>query len=183
MPYVLAALFMGLLLGGGGALSDAPRTLDDVIATVTIDNPDIEQMAPEALKALMAENAPFVIFDVREEAEYAVSRLPGAVRVDPGLWQSTFVQRYGSLVKDKIVVFYCSVGVRSSRLAARVQDVAPQLGARSIHNLAGGIFRWHGEKRTLVDTRGATDAVHPYNATWGKLLPRPEGARMTPTPQ
>ncbi len=80
-------------------------------------------------------------------------------------------------VNGKTAVFYCSVGVRSSRLAERVAQGLKARGAVAVDDLAGGIFAWHGEARPLVDAKGPTDFVHPYDATWGRLLARPQLAR------
>jgi len=66
-------------------------------------------------------------------------------------------------VMDKQIIVYCSVGRRSSIFAERVQADMLANGALSVSNLERGIFGWHNESRALVDARGATDAVHPYD--------------------
>ena len=98
-----------------------------------------------------------MVFDVRTPAEYAVSHLPGAVNVDPDMPAADFLARYGDSVDGKTAVFYCSVGVRSSRLASRVARELKARGAVAVDDMAGGIFAWHGEARPLVDAEGATD--------------------------
>lgn len=137
-----------------GAASDAdasPRGagLDAVERAVVLRYPSVPQIDADALQALSDGTESLILLDVREADEFAVSRLPGAV-----------------------VVMYCSVGVRSSRLAERVQVTLAERGANVVANLRGGIFRWHGERRSLVDERGATDAIHGYDANWTRLLPR-----------
>jgi Rhodanese-like domain len=75
-------------------------------------------------------------------------------------------------------VFYCSVGMRSSSLAAEVQEALVKAGASGVFNLRGGMFGWHNARRPLVDAAGATDFVHPFNDKWGKLVARQEQVRM-----
>jgi hypothetical protein len=64
------------------------------------------------------------------------------------------------------------VGVRSSRLAERSREWLRRHGAASVSNLRGGIFRWHGERRPLVDARGPTEALHGFDRHWRRLAPR-----------
>jgi len=67
------------------------------------------------------------------------------------------------------VVVYCSIGERSSQLAERMQALAPDL---LIHDLAGGIFTWASEDRLMLDAADhPTRLVHPYDTSWGALLP------------
>jgi len=75
--------------------------------------------------------------------------------------------------RGKTVVFYCSVGERSSRMATHVRDVAREAGAKEIYNLSGGIFAWHNDRLPLVSAPGRpTEFVHPFDATWGRLVDR-----------
>ena len=85
-------------------------------------------------------------------------------------------------LKGKTVVFYCSVGVRSSALAESVKADLLAAGTKEVVNLEGGIFGWHNQSRPLVDKSGPTTFVHPYNAYWGRLLTRPELARTSVHP-
>jgi rhodanese-related sulfurtransferase len=142
----------------------------------------VETLAPEALASMLASGAPVVLFDVREEEEYQVSRLPGALRADPGAWTFRFVGQHGEAVKGKTVVFYCSVGVRSSKLAARVQGRLLEKGARAVYNLEGGVFRWHNDRRPLIDANGPTPLVHPYDRHWGGLIERQGETATQPSP-
>jgi rhodanese-related sulfurtransferase len=133
--------------------------------------PDIPHIAvPEA--AAKMESGNVVLFDVREGEEYAVSHLPGAIHVDPGTSSDDFLSKFANRVDGKDVVFYCSVGVRSSKLAARVKSQLAEGGATGVYDLAGGIFAWHSERRPLVNASGPTDYVHPFNASWGRLVVR-----------
>ena len=121
-----------------------------------------------------------VLFDVRETDEFEVSHLEGAIRVSPDISQAEFMREFGELVKDKSIVFYCSVGYRSSQLAALVKNDLQIAGSQEVYNLEGGIFNWHNERRNLVNIDGPSDDIHPFNRKWGRLLERPRNIRYHP---
>ena len=114
-----------------------------------------------------------VVFDVREEDEFAKSHLPGARRIDPGMSAEAFMAKYGQELQGKEVVFYCAVGVRSGRLLSRVENKLPSAGVTSAKNLRGGIFRWHASQGALVtDTGAPASGVHHFDDNWSQLLQR-----------
>lgn len=158
------------------------RTLANVEAEVEAAHAGLSQLPPERLAEMLSEPHDVVVFDVREEAEFAVSHIPGAIRVSPSVWTSRFLSERAEAMKGKTVVFYCSVGVRSSRLAARVQAGLAKSGATAVYNLRGGIFRWHNEGRPLQSGVASTEHVHPYDASWGRLVQRQNLVRTTPQP-
>lgn len=100
-----------------------------------------------------------VLLDVRTAAEFEVSHLSGAQRVDP---DASSV----ALPKDTPIVTYCSVGYRSAKLAQRLQEA----GFTNVRNLEGSIFQWANEERPIENARGPSEKVHPYNKKWGALL-------------
>ena len=111
-----------------------------------------------------------LIFDVRNPNEFAVSHIQDAIRVDPDRTGNEFARTFANTIKGKDLVFYCSVGYRSSVLLDRVQQHALKAGAISLANLRGGIFRWYNERHSVVRCDAQVDTVHPYNALWGQLL-------------
>ncbi len=114
------------------------------------------------------------LLDVRTEAEFAVSHLKDARRVEPGA-----EARAVSLPKDQPIVTYCSVGYRSAAFAEKLK----QAGYTQVTNLEGSIFRWANENRPLVRDGKPTDKVHPYNALWDALLQKSHRAENAPSPQ
>ncbi len=110
---------------------------------------------------------PPVLLDVRQPEEYAVSHLPGAVRVDPDASAEVLRDTLAAFDADRPVVLYCSVGYRSARLAERLETAG-----RPALNLDGSIFRWASEGRLVVRNETVVREVHPYDALWGRLLPR-----------
>ena len=145
-------------------------------ADIISDHKSVAQLSAENYFEL--DRSDILLLDIREPEEYAVSRLPGAVRVDPNASAATLIHM-GDVTGKKIIV-YCSVGRRSSIFAEREQTALMKMGAASVSNLEHGIFGWHNERRELMDANGETDAVHPYNGIWKRYVKRDEKARYTP---
>lgn len=101
-----------------------------------------------------------VILDARTEAEYAVSHLENAQRIDP---YDPNVAVLAS--KDTPIVVYCSVGYRSARIAQQLG----QAGFSHVYNLEGSLFKWANEERPFFRDH-PTLLVHPYDQLWGRLL-------------
>jgi rhodanese-related sulfurtransferase len=122
-----------------------------------------------------------VVFDVREPEEFAVSHIDGAIQIMPNIDAGEFIEDYGELLEGKQVVFYCSVGRRSSELASRLGDAPFEHGATSSRNLIGGVFSWVNEGRQLrSSSQTATNLVHPYNKYWGRLVNDSDKLSYTP---
>ncbi len=111
-----------------------------------------------------------VIFDLREEDEYAMSHIRKSIHLDGEISQEEFIKQYGPSIRGKLVIFYCSVGYRSSIALERLKNVLMQSGAVQIANLLGGIFRWFNEGNAVVNAKGITNEMHPHNQYWGKLV-------------
>jgi len=181
LAHTLVALLVALsFIAPQIATARAPFTLDAVRAQVRKDYGSVAQLSAKALVNIMRKEEEFLLLDVREDNEFAVSRIAGAERVDPGIWRKSFMARFGDHVRGKNVVFYCSVGLRSSRLVANVQAALMEQGAKHVFNLDGGVFAWHNENRALENAKGATDYVHPFDAHWGKLVRRQELLKSVP---
>jgi len=151
-----------LILGAIGAASYSQRIGWRLInAKIHADFPEVRRMTTaELAAALVSDNKP-VLLDVRTKAEFDVSHLEGATRVEPGSDPVAI-----SIPKDQPVVTYCSVGYRSAAFAKKLSEA----GYRNVSNLEGSIFRWANENRPLVHDGQPTDRVHPYNRLWGILV-------------
>lgn len=105
-----------------------------------------------------------LILDARTQAEYGVSHIKTAVRIDP------IAPNFTALLPDSHnipIVVYCSVGYRSAKIAQQLHSQ----GFTKVFNLSGGIFQWVNEGRAIFkDGEHPTKFVHPYDAIWGKLL-------------
>ena len=169
----LIALTSSLLIG----CAAGDEGLAAIQAGIVADHESVAQLS--AKDFLKLDRSEILLLDIRDSEEYAVSRIPGAVQVDPGASAESALTQIGDVAGKKIVV-YCSVGRRSSIFAEREQTVLMKMGAASISNLEHGIFGWHNERRELVDANGKTDAVHPYNKIWKRYVRRKDKARYTP---
>ncbi len=152
-----------------GQAAYARDKLASIHAQIVADYDQVEHISADEFLAMNGDE--LVVFDVRESKEYSVSHLEGAIRVDPDISVEDFEQNFAATLNGKTAVFYCSVGRRSSKLAARVDDVVDQHGATAAYNLTGGVFRWRNEQRPLMSrTDQTTDKIHPYNWYWSRLI-------------
>ncbi len=162
---VLVAIGLAL-----AALADDPRSkgMDGMRALVRERFPEVRQLAPGELVRWLADtNRPRpILLDVRTPAEFAVSHLPGARQIDPGISGEELA---ATLPPDRPVVVYCSVGYRSSDCATRLV----RAGFTNVANLEGSIFQWANDGHPLEREGREVREVHPYNRTFGRLL-RPE---------
>lgn len=152
--------------------TDKGFTLQSVENDISRQFPSVKQLSTNELASLL-QSPDLVLLDVRQPQEFAVSHLPGAQRISP-LSQTNHCEFNPSQLqlKNKTVVFYCSVGYRSSQIAKALDTELKKLGVSAVYNLQGGIFAWHNENRALVNQSGATDFVHPFDSHYGKLLLR-----------
>lgn len=127
---------------------------------------DVRQITPGELAAWLSDtNRPApLLLDVRQPAEFAVSRIAGARRIDPQA--DVAAELFPALPADQPVILYCAVGYRSSKMARRLQAA----GITNVFNLEGSIFAWASEGRPIENYDGATKLVHPFNWMGKKLL-------------
>ncbi len=154
-----------------------PATLDGARAAVREKFPRVQSIAPDALDEAR-EGDGILLLDTRSEEEFKVSHIPGATRVDPKMSAIEFLSRYGEAARGKTVVFYCSVGARSSALADRVTSGLTEKRAVGVRSLDGGVFAWSQQDRPLENADGPTKKVDGYDPSWGKSLEPP--ASKTP---
>ncbi|MEM7700112.1 MAG: rhodanese-like domain-containing protein, partial [Verrucomicrobiota bacterium] len=110
----VAVLLLGLGQCGYNKLEEY-QTLENVTAAVRQDFPNVEHITPNVLALLsQSESAPLLV-DVREPEEYAVSRIPGAIRLP----DAEAIQNHIGTLEEKpeSIVVYCSVGRRSAAVA------------------------------------------------------------------
>jgi rhodanese-related sulfurtransferase len=127
--------------------------------------PKIEWITTAQLADWLADKQrpPPILLDVRTEAEWNVSHLAGARRVDPSASEEDAAV---GISKQTPMVTYCAVGYRSGELATKLRAA----GFTSVRNLEGSIFQWANEHRPLVHDGKPVTIVHPYSSLWGRLL-------------
>ncbi len=167
---IAAAAMLMLAAGANTTLAEGQQCLNELEAGIARDYSDVTHLTPEQFEAAMKTPEKVLLLDARPDGEVGVSRLPGAIPVDPDIDSEAFQARFSDLARGRDVVIYCSVGVRSSKLASRVREVMQKLGAKRVANLRGGIFAWHNTGRPLLDTSGGTELVHPYSSRWTYYL-------------
>ena len=83
-----------------------------------------------------AGNRDFVLIDVREEVEWEIVQIPGAILIPKG--QFLDGSALANLPTDKQIVLYCKVGGRSAEALAVVQGA----GLTDAIHVGGGINAW-----------------------------------------
>ncbi len=97
------------------------------------NNPRIQEIDAQTLKQLLDDRA-VTLVDVRETAEYATERIPGA-KLHP---LSQFDPQKLRPVEGKPLVLYCQSGNRSTKAAQKCVEA----GFDSVVHLHGGIPTW-----------------------------------------
>ncbi|MEM0961085.1 MAG: rhodanese-like domain-containing protein [Bacteroidota bacterium] len=128
--------------------------------------PDVSTVSTAQLAERLGDATAPLLLDARDAEEYAVSHLPGARRVDPDASPAELADALSDVDRQRAVVVYCSVGVRSAGVAQRLGEA----GFDDVRNLEGSIFRWANEGREVVRDGEPVREVHPYDSLWGRLL-------------
>jgi rhodanese-related sulfurtransferase len=121
-----------------------------------------------------------LILDTRSKAEYEVSHLEGALWLAPETDIDSFIAKIGPNARDAYVVFYCTMGLRSTEYALKAMDPLARIGARKVVVLKHGILGWANANFKLVDAQGTTRFVHTFNPESAAKLTEPELARFEP---
>lgn len=132
----------------------------EVKARIKKEFPKVMQITIEEFRNKYSDKA--FLVDVREPGEYEVSHLRNAKNLTGA---DEIISAFNKSEKS-ILVLYCSVGLRSSKMADKVQ---PEI-VQPVYNLEGSIFEWANAGLPVYKGDKQVDKVHPYNAYWGKLL-------------
>ena len=107
-------------------------------------DPSDYELTPERTAA-MVDSGEAQLIDVRQDFEWELSRIPGAVHVP----LDQLPARTAELNGDRTIVFQCRSGARSGMAAQ-----AFRASGREAYNLAGGIEAWVEDGRE-IDPAGA----------------------------
>ncbi|MFM2162771.1 MAG: hypothetical protein RLZZ383_2283 [Pseudomonadota bacterium] len=116
--------------------------------------PDVATVDPVALCADLRAGVPWVVVDVRGEAERAVSTLPEAISLDA-------LTAGGAAYRGRPVVVYCTLGYRSATAARALAGQGWQ-----VSNLAGGALAWTHAGGGLWADGVSVDALHVYGSSY-----------------
>ena len=98
------------------------------------EGPRVPEITVEELRELRQSRSPYVLLDVREPHEIAISAFPESVRIPLG----ALAEKVNRLSTADEIVVHCRTGGRSARAVEFLQ----QMGFKRVRNLAGGIDRW-----------------------------------------
>ena len=114
-----------------------PRAAPSVEEAILPFDPEEYTVFPNELKQMMDADRDFVLLDVREEWEYQLVHIEGAVSIPLG----ELPRRSRELSPVDEIIVYCHHGMRSLDAAHLLQ----QLGFKSVLSVVGGIDRWASE--------------------------------------
>ena len=123
----------------------------------------IPYISVEGLRALQTQQD-IILLDTRENSEYTVSCIQGAMYVG---FNNFSVKKVSEALPDKDapIVVYCSLGIRSEEIGEKLKKA----GYTNVKNLYGGIFEWKNKGYTVVNAaQQETDSVHVFSKQWGK---------------
>jgi rhodanese-related sulfurtransferase len=116
-----------------------------------------------------------VVLDARSEAEFEVSHLRGARRIDP---YRPSLRPLAGVPKDTSIVVYSSAGYRGALVAGWLASQ----GYLNVQNLGSSLFQWVNEGKPLFRGGQEVQVVHPYDRYWGWLLEGDYRARVPAVP-
>ena len=127
--------------------------------------PSVAQLSTEKLALWLntSDTTKPVLLDARALKEFKTSHLHDAKFAGS---EKEVLKAIQDLNHGHPIVVYCSVGYRSSKLAAQLKD----RGFKDVYNLEGSIFQWANEGRPVYSKGVEVKQVHPFNREWGKLL-------------
>lgn len=181
----------GGVIGASGVVTSAGTggSLTALEEDIARNHNDVEEIRVLQLSSRLAAQGktgagryPPLLLDARTPVEYRVSRIPGAIRIDPDASEAEILAAVSDQAAGRDVVVYCSVGVRSARVIQRAGGALKDIGATGVYNLRGGIFHWHNRSLPLSNVHGSVDVVHPYSSFWQRYLKRPDQARFSHRP-
>ena len=158
---------LGLLAATGPGQAQHRLQWEVVKAGIRSRYPAVAQISVPALQDWLRDTTRLrpLLLDTRTAAEFADGHLEAARHADAvGSAMLQLRQR----APGGVAVLYCSVGYRSSALAAALLA----RGAQRIFNLEGSLFEWANQGLPVVAADGRPGKVHPYDRWWGALLRR-----------
>ena len=159
MRYFLFFIFYLFLVG----TTHGQESLDKLLNRY--NSHSIPYISVEELR-MLKENDSVVILDAREPNEFEVSHLKSSINVGFDYFSSE-EKLLQKLNKDAQIVVYCSVGIRSEKIAEKLKNA----GFDNVKNMYGGIFEWKNKGNSVIDSTGTeTENVHVFSKQWRKWL-------------
>ena len=107
----------------------------------------IRETTIDDVKAKLDRGEKFLLIDVREESEYEVDHLPGAVHLGKGVIERDVEARVPE--HNTPIVLYCGGGFRSALAADNLQ----KMGYTNVLSMDGGVRGWREKGFALTKDR------------------------------
>ncbi len=138
-----------------------PETLSELLKLYN------EQSVPYmSVQELAMPKTEAIILDAREPKEYETSHIKNSILVGYDHFNlKSIIKKLPN--KDKKIVVYCSIGIRSEAIAEKLKKA----GYTNVYNLYGGIFEWKNKNFKVYNSEEKeTENVHTFNKAWSKWL-------------
>lgn len=99
----------------------------------------ITECSIDELQTAVSGKPAAIVIDVREDREWQVDRIPGAVHIGRGILERDIEKHYPDLGTP--LILYCGGGYRSALAALNLE----KMGYSSVRSLAGGIRSWRDQ--------------------------------------
>jgi rhodanese-related sulfurtransferase len=99
---------------------------------------NVTEVSAEEVAGRITKGPPLVLVDVREESEFAKSRIKTARHMGRGIIERDIEKAFPNL--DTEIVVYCGGGYRSALSAESLQ----KMGYTNVRSMAGGFRGWTG---------------------------------------
>ncbi len=116
------------------------------------------------LQQFMKKKKKIVLLDAREKNEFQISHIKKAISVG---YKKFSLNKMNKMNKKSLIIVYCSVGVRSSKIAKKLI----KNGYKRVYNLYGGIFKWVNNGNPVYNIKQKkTKKIHAFDKNWGKWI-------------
>jgi rhodanese-related sulfurtransferase len=142
--FLIPGLFLALALNAHGQTnaeakqepSTAHHHSPRFLQMVNESRKRVRETSVDEVKAKLDRGEKLVLVDVREESEFAMDHLPGAIHLSKGVLERDIEQKVPDL--DAPLVLYCGGGYRSALAADSLQ----KMGYTNVRSMDGGIRSW-----------------------------------------
>lgn len=129
---------------------------------------EVPLLKADELKEKLASKDTVYLLDTRTPSEYAVSHLQHSERIGYDDFEKSAVK---DIPKDATVVTYCTVGYRSEKIGAKLEE----MGYKNVFNLYGSMISWSNKGYPVYGPDGEqTQKVHTHSKQWAQYLEKGE---------
>lgn len=155
-------LIVILIISSASFSQDKRQSYHDMLKTYYKNT--VETIQPAQLYKKILKGEKIYILDTREEKEFSVSKIKGAIHIG---YDKFDIKSTNGFKKDITIIVYCTIGARSETIGEKLHKD----GFTSVFNLYGGLIYWKNQGYPIVDNKGIeTQNIHVYSKEWGKWL-------------